>query len=274
MSRFLKNFKNLKYPLHCENCEGISDVENPRHHPSYEITLECNLDCIFCYSRIARERPFKKGYYGDMDPKVITISQFGEPLLVGEKEIVRIVRELRNIFGNVRLDLQTNGILLTEKICENFDIVMISLNAGSKERYFQIKKRDFFETVVEKIKMSSKITHTIVRTIFIPGINDDELPKIAEIANSADEFFLQPISVYIKNKELLEKLDLVRTESIAEFLKFALKLLDIAPTRIPGCFLLNLKRVLKDIEFEDLKFLKRDVFAEFPEIRRDWRFKI
>ncbi|MCS7145012.1 MAG: radical SAM protein, partial [Archaeoglobaceae archaeon] len=142
--------KKLKYPLHCEHCEGISDVENPKHHPSYEITNECNLDCIFCYSRIAKAKGLPKpGYYGDMNPKAITISQFGEPLLAGEKEVIRIAKALREIFGEIRLDLQTNGVLLTPKICEEFDIIMISLDAGSREGYKRITKKDFFERVVE-----------------------------------------------------------------------------------------------------------------------------
>ncbi|MEM0350638.1 MAG: radical SAM protein [Archaeoglobaceae archaeon] len=264
----------LKYPAHCEHCEGISDVEEPKHHPSYEITMECNLDCIFCYSRVARKIGIRAGYYGDLEPKVITISQFGEPLIVGESEVIRIANTLRDFFGNVRLDLQTNGILLTEKICENFDIVMISLNAGNKEKYFEITKGDFFEKVIENIKISSKTTYTIIRTIFMPGINDGELEKIAEIASFADELFLQPISVYRQNLELMEKLDLERAGSIWEFLKAALDLSEIAEVRIPGCILFNLKRVLNYMDFEDLKFIKRNPFADFPEIRRDWRFKI
>ncbi|MEM2346473.1 MAG: radical SAM protein, partial [Archaeoglobaceae archaeon] len=69
--------KKAKYSFHCKHCEGISEVENPKHHPSYEITLDCNLDCIFCYSKIAKSMGIPKpGYYGDMNPKAITISQF------------------------------------------------------------------------------------------------------------------------------------------------------------------------------------------------------
>jgi MoaA/NifB/PqqE/SkfB family radical SAM enzyme len=263
----------LRYPKHCEHCEGIEEIENPKHHPSYEITTNCNLDCIFCYSRIAKGK-IRPGYYGDMNPKAITISQFGEPLLVGEKEIIRIANALRERFGKVRLDLQTNGILLTEKICENFDIVMISLDAGSRRRYLEITGGDFFDRVVEKIRMSSEITHTAVRTIFMPGINEDELERIAEIASFADELFLQPVSIYRQNAELLEKIDLERAESIWEFLTVAEKLSSIADVRIPGCFLFNLNKVSKYMEPEEMRFLKRNAFAEFPEIRREWRFEI
>ncbi|MEM2817126.1 MAG: radical SAM protein [Archaeoglobaceae archaeon] len=263
---------SLKFPKHCEHCEGIGEVENPKHHSSYEITMDCNLDCVFCYSRIVKKKPIKPGYYGEMNPKAITISQFGEPLLVGEREVIRIAKALRDIFGNVRLDLQTNGVLLTPKVCEEFDLVMISLDAGSRENYWKITKRDFFERVIENIKKSSKITYTAIRTVFMPGVNDFELRKIAEIANHAEELFLQPISIYRENSELLERLDVERAESIGEFLKIAKELNEIAEVRIPGCFLLNLKKVLNNFSIEEVFLMKRNAFAEFPEIHRDWRF--
>lgn len=266
------DLSKLEFPKHCEHCEGISEVEIPKHHPSYEITMDCNLDCVFCYSRIARSKPLKPGYYGDMNPKAITISQFGEPLLAGEKEVIRIARSLRDIFGEVRLDLQTNGVLLTPKICEEFDIVMISLDAGSSESYAKITKRNFFERVVKNIKISAEITHTTVRTIFIPGINDFELKRIAEIATFADELFLQPLSIYRENLELMNGLDVERAESIGEFLKIAVDLSEIANVKIPGCFLQNLKKVLKDFSVEEVLFLRRNAFAKFQNIRREWRF--
>ncbi len=263
--------RNLRHPLHCEHCEGISEKENPKHHPSYEITQKCNLDCIFCYSRLARVEP---GYYGDLKPKAITISQFGEPLVAGEKEVIRVAKALRDIFGNVRLDLQTNGVLLSEKICEEFDIVMISLDAGSREGYLKITKRDFFDRVVENIKMSSEITYTAVRTVFLPGVNDTELKRIAEISVRAEELFLQPVSLYRENRELLESIDVERAESIGEFLKTAEMLSEIAEVRIPGCFIFNLKKALKTFTVEELMFFHRNAFADSPKIEREWKFRV
>ncbi len=263
--------RRLRHPLHCEHCEGISDVENPKHHPSYEITQKCNLACIFCYSRFAKVEP---GYYGDLKPKAITISQFGEPLLAGEKEVIRVARTLRETFGNVRLDLQTNGVLLSEKICEEFDIVMISLDAGSRESYLRITKRDFFDRVVENIRRSSEITYTVVRTVFLPGVNDAELKGIAEIASCAEELFLQPVSLYRENRELLESIDVEKAESIGEFLRTAEALSEVSEVRIPGCFILNLKRALKEFTIDEIMLFHRNAFARKPKIEREWRFRI
>ncbi|MCS7130638.1 MAG: hypothetical protein NZ872_04385, partial [Archaeoglobaceae archaeon] len=132
----------------------------------------------------------------------------------------------------------------------------------------------FFERVVENIKMSSKITYTSVRTVFMPGINDLELERIAEIAKVAEELFLQPVSLYKENVEMLEKIDLSRAESIGEFLKTVQKLSEIMDVRIPGCFLKNLEKVMKDLELEEVMLLSRNAFADFPAISREWRFRL
>ncbi|MCS7144642.1 MAG: hypothetical protein NZ879_06445, partial [Archaeoglobaceae archaeon] len=149
-----------------------------------------------------------------------------------------------------------------------------SLDAGSREGYKRITKKDFFERVVENIKMSSEITYTSVRTVFMPGINDLELERIAEIAKVAEELFLQPVSLYKENVEVLEKIDLSRAESIGEFLKTTEKLSKLTNVRIPGCFLKNLEKVMKDLELEEVMLLSRNAFADFPEISREWRFRL
>jgi len=272
-----KFVKRAKHPEHCRFCEGIDEsIENPRHHSSYEMGPLCNLNCLFCYSRIAEKRGVapREGYYGEMNPKAITISQFGEPFFYGSEKLLRVIRGLREIFGDVRIDIQTNGTMFDERVAEEADIVMISLDAGSRESYARITGRDLFESVLESIRRSSEITYTSVRTVFIPGLNDGELEKIAEISSSADELFLQPVSLYRDNQNLLRFVDLERTESMAEFLETAAKLSEIADVRIPGCLLLNLRNFLKEYGSDALRFLRRDAFGEFPSVQREWRFRL
>lgn len=165
-------------------------------------------------------------------------------------------------------------MLLSEKICEEFDVVMVSLDAGSREGYLRITRRDLFDRVVQNIKMSSEITYMVIRTIFLPGINDGELKRIAEIASRAEELFLQPVSLYRENKELLESIDVERAESIGEFLRTAEELSEVAEVRIPGCFILNLKRALKEFTIDEIMLFHRNAFAEKPKIEREWRFRI
>lgn len=266
----------LPYPAHCIHCQGIDEkAENPVHHPSYEVTPSCNLKCIFCYSRIAelKGKAPKPGYYGSLNPRAITISQYGEPFVVGTERVVEIVRKLRERFGDVRIDIQTNGTILDPEILgSEADIVMISLDAGSRESYAEITGRDHFEKVVENIERMSEQTYTAVRTVFMPGVNDNEFERIAEIASNADELFLQPISIYKENTELMKRLDVERAESLGEYIKTAFRLSEIAEVRIPGCLLLNMRRFLKEYDVGDLLLVRRDAFGSMPIMQRDWQF--
>ncbi|MDI3502611.1 MAG: hypothetical protein PWR13_832 [Archaeoglobi archaeon] len=267
--------RNAKYPEHCIHCEGIDErIENPKHHPSYEFGTECNLRCIFCYSEIAKRRGFKirEGYYGDMNPRAITISQFGEPFYYGAERLLSVIRALRDIFGDVRIDIQTNGLIFDERVFRESDIMMISLDAGSREKYKRICGKDAFERVLRNIEMSSKLAYTSVRTIFIPGVNDDELERIAEISKSAHELFLQPISLYREHETLIRITDIERAESLWEYLEVASRLSEIAEVRIPGCLLMNLRRFSMENGVENIRFLKRNAFGELPKIEREWRF--
>ncbi len=268
----------IDYPAHCVHCEGIDEkIKEPVHHPSYEITAACNLRCIFCYSRVAvmRKSAPKPGYYGTMQPKAITISQYGEPFVVGTEKVVGVIRELRRRFGEVRIDVQTNGTLIDpETLGNNPDIVMISLDAGSRENYRRITGGDFFEKVVENIRVMSDFTYTVVRTIFMPGINDSELEKIAEIASDADELFLQPLSIYRENRELIEHVNIEAVESMGEYLKAVQRASEISEVRIPGCLLLSLRKFVEKYGSDTIMFLRRRVFGEVPTLQREWQFKI
>lgn len=270
--------RKMRYPKHCIHCEGIdASIEHPLHHPSYEITAACNLRCIFCYSKIAEIKGTapKPGYYGSLEPEVITISQYGEPFVVGNERVVEIIRKLKKMFGEVRIDIQTNGTLINpEVIGSEADIVMISLDAGSRESYIRITGADYFDRVVKNIKEVAKNCYTVVRTVFMPGINDSELERIGEIANSADELFLQPISIYRENTYLMKNIDVEMAESMGEFLKAAYRLSSITNIRIPGCLLLNIRGFLKKYDVGDLMLIKRDAFGNVPLMHRKWRFRV
>ncbi len=195
----------MKYSTHCTCCEGIDErIANPKHHPTYEITWKCNLNCVYCYSRIAVEKgkaPLS-GYYGEVENvRGITISQYGEPLVAGVDEVVRIARNLKDMF-DARLDLQTNGTLIKErevrKLERVFDLVMISLDVFEREKYVKITGKDHFNDVIEAVKLCKNSSmETIVRSIHLPGINDGDLLKLAEFVSKYDlELFLQPLSIY------------------------------------------------------------------------------
>lgn len=274
-ARLLKQFvMDLKFPTHCQGCQGL-DLNNPNpvHHPSYELTPACNHDCIFCYSNVAVKlgKAPRPGYYGWENPYAITVSQYGEPLI--SPRIVEVNRMLRDRFPNARLDLQTNGSLLTEELWEklDFDLVMISLDAASREKHLKITNADTFGAVVNALRIvgNDKSVRSVVRTIFMPGINDEDIPKIAELAASlgVDEMMLQPLTLHELNVERLKRagLNFERAESIREFLKAAMEAKKYIDVRISGCQL-AIYRTMDPLTLFSAKRVAREVA---PIVKRD-----
>ena len=277
-ARLLKEFvMDLKFPTHCQGCQGL-DLSNPNpvHHPSYELTPACNHDCIFCYSNVAVKlgKAPKPGYYGWDDPYAITVSQYGEPLL--SPRIVEVNRMLRERFPKARLDLQTNGSLLTEELWEklDFDLVMISLDAASREKHLKITNADTFDAVVNALRIvgDDKSVRSVVRTIFMPGINDEDIPRIAELAASlgVDEMMLQPLTIHELNIERLKKagLDFDRAESVREFLKAAMEAKKHIDVRISGCQL-AVYRTMDPLTLFSARRVARDVAPAMKRERED-----
>ncbi|HII67307.1 MAG TPA: radical SAM protein, partial [Thermococcaceae archaeon] len=99
-------------------------------------------------------------------------------------------------------------------------------------------------------------------TIFMPGINDDDIPKIAELAASlgVDEMMLQPLTIHKLNEERLKKagLDFERAESIKEYLKAAMEAKKHIDVRISGCQL-AIYRTMDPLTLFSAKRIGRDV---------------
>ncbi|HEX58798.1 MAG TPA: radical SAM protein [Methanomicrobia archaeon] len=285
---------DINTPSHCIFCEGLdTKIKNPKHHPSYEITAACNLNCIFCYSRVAAEAGAapREGYYGDENPKAITISQYGEPLFAGAHRLISIIKGLRRKFGDVRIDLQTNGTLLDEKSFSGLeplvDIVMVSMSAATPQTYAKITgggAREFKAALkaLELVGRSDDVLG-VARAVYCPGINDDELPKLAALIESlgVDELMIQPCTVYAANEERLRAagFDFESSSRIFEILEVASACKRAAPSLrvgISGCILAVFKQLLDNgVSPEDLRFLRRDARAgALPQMKRMWRFSL
>ncbi len=266
--------KNLKFVKHCVGCEGINlEIENPQHHPSIELTQKCNLNCIYCYSRL---KNVKRGIYGNLEEaEAVTISQYGEPLLDldGVKKAVEFCKDL-----GLRVDLQTNGTLLNEEIIKELkdlglDLIMISLSSFSNEKYKLLTGKDYFYKVLNNIKIASKYLHTIVRAIYIPGFNDNELLNLVKELNGyADEIMVHQLISYRENENLLKNagIDLNNLGKIRDLLLMVDKMQKNAPkinVTIKGCLLAQ----LKEMDGFILNNITYDVFSEVPDIKREYK---
>jgi sulfatase maturation enzyme AslB (radical SAM superfamily) len=116
----------------------------------WEVTSECNHDCIHCYNYWRKDKEkassmsknFSKEYYVDLaqkiieqKPVIVTITG-GEPLLVFEK-IKPAVEKL--LSAGIKVTFNTNATLLTSDVLEFFEkndiTLFISFPCGVMELF-------------------------------------------------------------------------------------------------------------------------------------------
>ena len=130
--------------------------------------------------------------------KVIGIAGPGEPL--ANEETMETLRVLHEEYPNVIKCLSTNGLLLPEKIdlLKEYGVsnITVTLNAIDPEigakiyQFVDYKGKRYTGVEAAKILLENQLKgiemavdrHMIVKvnTVFIPGINDDHIPAIAE----------------------------------------------------------------------------------------------
>lgn len=153
----------------------------------------CNSSCIYCYYGQNHDYCNSQKYYDivpvllDMEAngilKVVhgSFVSFGggEPTLLKDfDQIVNIVK--RNNFPKIRIN--SSGILYSKTIenglKDNSLNVCISPDAGTREKYLQIKRVDCFEKVWENIRnyvsFAEDTNNVKVKYILIPDINDSQ----------------------------------------------------------------------------------------------------
>ncbi|MCS3900712.1 radical SAM protein [Methanococcus voltae] len=267
--------KDLKITKHCIGCEGL-DLNNkdPHHHPSIEITQKCNHNCIFCYSKLSK---VKAGLYGNIDENsAITISQYGEPLTYPEK-VKKAVEYVKS--NNKRCDLQTNGSLLNKELIKELkelglDMIMISLSSDSKnpEKHFELSQCDNYSTVVKNIKLCAENFHTIVRSIYIPKYNEEELINLAKEMDNigVQEIMVHQLIVHKSNASEIEKItNIDEIGYVKDLLVLVNNMKKEAPNvniTIKGCLLVY----LQDMDGFILNNIKTDCISEVPSIKREY----
>jgi uncharacterized Fe-S cluster-containing radical SAM superfamily enzyme len=161
----------------------------------------CNINCVFCSvdegisSKKTMDVIIEREYLIQELKKVllvkkkdieININPQAEPLLY--PEFLELIKDL-NSFENVkRITVQTNGVLLTNKLIDDL------ANAGLTRINFSLNAMD--QDVAEKIagcryslkKMKMLIEYAVGRIgiqlapVWAPGLNDDQIPKLIEYA--------------------------------------------------------------------------------------------
>lgn len=125
-----------------------------------ELTYKCNQSCLHCYNQSGNEQRLEEELSlerwkqiaretGELGIFKISLSG-GEPLLLGNKlfEIMDILNEY-----NIRLQLITNGVLVTQKILDNLkkykvNFIQISIDGSRPELHNYLRGADSFEKAV------------------------------------------------------------------------------------------------------------------------------
>ena len=164
----------------------------------------CNLDCPFCSvdagpcsrTRVTGYR-VERGYLVDCVREAVAfkgggvechIDSPGEPLIYSE--IAPLVADLRSIPGVSVISMQSNGTLLTPDRIRaleeaGLDRINLSLHALDPDMARTLAGVDWYD--VEKVAAMARAVagsrmDLLVAPVYIPGINDAEIPKLIRFA--------------------------------------------------------------------------------------------
>jgi hypothetical protein len=162
----------------------------------------CNINCIYCsVDQDIRPVDFiiEKDYLVKEIKKLIEFKKTnieihfgsqGEVLLYGP--IINLVKDLSRIPEINKISLETNGTLLNEELIDclaeaglsQFNLSINALDPGLASKIAGCAYD--IEHVKKMARHISGKTGLIIAPVWIPGINDDEMPKLIEFSKELD----------------------------------------------------------------------------------------
>ncbi|MCE8423497.1 MAG: radical SAM protein, partial [Candidatus Methanoperedens sp.] len=169
---------------------------------------ECPLSCIFCSTDAGpRTKQRISEYMVDLDQMLMAfdraasyketdeieahIDTVGEPAMY--PQLVELVRGLSQNSHVKTVSMQTNGILLNEKLLDELDAaglsrINMSIEAIDPDTAKRIAGTDSYRIgrVLEIAQYITKNTNIdlLIAPVWLPGINDTEMPELIEFAKS------------------------------------------------------------------------------------------
>ncbi len=160
------------------------------------VTNRCNLNCIYCHregesdprTEMSAERiaEIAKAFY-ELGIKKLKLTG-GEPLL--RKDICEIISLMPDF---EEISLTTNGILLSDLAFDlkesGLDRVNISLDTLNAETFRFITGGGELSRVLEGLRMAveARLTPIKLNMVLMRGLNESEVRKMLEFANSFNE---------------------------------------------------------------------------------------
>ncbi len=162
----------------------------------------CNISCIFCsvdegpYSRRKADFVVEKDYLVNEFRKIVEfkdtsnidahINAQGEPTLYSD--MAELVRGIMSIKGVKTSSIDTNGTLLSKQYVDELadaglTRINLSLNALNLEKTRKLAGYPYnLSKVIEIAKYIPTKMDLIIAPVWVPGYNDEELPKLAKFA--------------------------------------------------------------------------------------------
>jgi uncharacterized Fe-S cluster-containing radical SAM superfamily enzyme len=174
--------------LNCPFCSVDSGIHSKFHKVNYEV------DCDYLLDEVKKVVEYK-------DEEVeINLDSVGEVLCYFKiEELVQGLRKIKNV---KKISMQTNG-LLYKKL--DVDIVNFSLHAMDEDLAKKLAGVECYnvKNVLENIKKYLKTCKVRLCPVWIPNVNDNEIPKIIQFAKENNcELGIQKYETYSYSRQM------------------------------------------------------------------------
>lgn len=178
---------------------GLSTLYSFPTYVTLSMTTDCNARCSFC--NYAPKRKELRDYLTVSEVQKMSWLKYVSTLNLNgglsdslvNVEFLNIFRYIKDNFSHLNLTISTNGIGLTEEICENFlnnmSYVLVSINPSTKKTWTKIMRTKGFDNVIEmssylaKIKKKNSVSKPeLIISMVLLKDNIHEAPEFVELA--------------------------------------------------------------------------------------------
>lgn len=193
----------LRKTMYEEIPANISDfVEIYPTEFSISSDMSCNVKCTICRDNLIlnQQKDFEKELDEKWIPvfknaKLIRFGCSGEPF--ASRKETTLIKKIAETYPEVRFQIHTNGILGTEKlltdlnILNKIDIMTVSIHSATEDTYNKIVKGGNYKKVKENLKLYSQMKKNglikFFRIIFVVfSENYKDMPIFANMAEELD----------------------------------------------------------------------------------------
>ncbi|XP_044016156.1 molybdenum cofactor biosynthesis protein 1 isoform X2 [Aphidius gifuensis] len=225
----IENFRNK---LKLDNTKILTDSFG-RHHTYLRISLteKCNLRCVYCMPA--------EGVKLTKNDEILTIDEIlrisklfvkngvkkirltgGEPTV--RRDIIQIIKELKNIKGLDSVGITTNGLTLTRQlpslINAGIDGLNISLDTLKKERFDVLTRRQGWNRVMSSIDLAIQLKFSPIKIncVVMKNFNDDEIIDFVDFTRNhpVDVRFIEYMPFFGNNWEKYKMLSFNEMKNI------------------------------------------------------------